>query len=80
MDQAIDRTGTEACAKRTLVGVTRTGVLLTGAVLASILAVELPLPAGQAAEGAAYVPASDRWIELGAETAPLTPPPLPAGR
>jgi hypothetical protein len=57
------------CAKWTL-GVLRTGTLLAGAVFASMLMVDPPLPAGLAgdARGGAepYVPASDRWIELGA--------------
>jgi hypothetical protein len=69
VDHPFDRPGTETCAKRTLGGLTRTGVLLMGAVLACILSVDLPIPAGRAADGQGpgqgYVPASDRWIELG---------------
>jgi hypothetical protein len=69
VDQAFDRPATGTCAKRTLGGRTRTGVLLMGAALACILSVDLPIPAGRAANGQgptqAYVPASDRWIELG---------------
>lgn len=69
MDQPFDRPGTETCAKRTLGGLTRTGVLLLSAVLACILSVDLPIPARRAADGQGpaqgYVPASDRWIELG---------------
>ena len=42
MDQAFDRPGTGTCAKRTLGGLTRTGVLLMGAVLACMLSVDLP--------------------------------------
>jgi hypothetical protein len=83
VDQAFDRPGTETCAKRTLGGLTRTGVLLMAAVLACILSVDLPIPAGRAADGQgpaqAYVPASDRWIELGPSADPeasLQPDPL----
>jgi hypothetical protein len=64
MDQPIDPNGTGACAKRTLGPIVRTGLLLSGAVLASVLAVDLPA-ADRAAEP--YVPASGPWIELGAE-------------
>jgi len=72
LDRPIDRTGTEACAKKTLGPVVRTGVLLMGAVLASILAVDLPVPASDRS-AQPYVPASDRWIELGANK--VTDPP-----
>ena len=79
MDQPIDRTGsgsgpepgTEPCAKTTLGPVVRTALLLAGAVLASILAVDLPI-ADRAEQ--AYVPASPQWIELGAENVSETPP------
>lgn len=70
VDQGSDRSKTDTCAKRTLSSVVRTGTLLMGAVLASVLMVDLPAPAGLAAggEGAIqpYVPASETWIELGA--------------
>jgi hypothetical protein len=70
VDQVSDRSKTDTCAKRTLGSVVRTGALLMGAVLASILMVDLPTPAGLAARGETatrpYVPASDTWIELGA--------------
>jgi hypothetical protein len=49
----------------------RTALLLAGAVLASILAVDLPI-ADRAEQ--AYVPASPQWIELGAENVSETPP------
>jgi hypothetical protein len=69
VDQAFDSPETGTCAKRTLGGLARTGVLLMGAVLVCILSVDLPIPAGRAADGQgpaqAYVPASGRWIELG---------------
>jgi hypothetical protein len=42
----------------------RTAALLIGAVLASILAVDLPVPAAEP-----YVPASGQWIALGADKA-----------
>jgi hypothetical protein len=67
---SFDSPETEACAKWTLGGLTLTGVLLMGAVLASVLMVKLPLPIGQAADGQGatqpFVPASSKWIELGA--------------
>jgi hypothetical protein len=70
VDQGSDRSKTDICAKRTLGSVVRTGALLMGAILASVLMVDLPAPAGLAAggEGATrpYVPASETWIELGA--------------
>jgi hypothetical protein len=66
LERPIDRTETAACAKRTRAAVVRTAALLIGAVLASILAVDLPVPAAnRSAEP--YVPASERWIALGAE-------------
>jgi hypothetical protein len=63
------RSGTRTCAKGTLLGLTRTGGLLIAAVLASILLVDLPMstgPWGGTPSAPAYVPASERWIELGA--------------
>jgi hypothetical protein len=49
-------------------------VLLMGAVLACMLSVDLPIPAGRAADSQgpaqAYVPASDSWIELGPSAHP----------
>lgn len=85
MDQAYDRPGTETCAKWTLGGFTRTGLLLMGAVLACILTIDLPIPTGRVAadgQGAAqpYVPASGNWIELGpsGDGAAAQPNPLAA--
>jgi hypothetical protein len=69
MDKVIDQPGTDACAKGTLRGVARTGILLLGAALASVLLVDPPIPVGRAADGQSapqpVVPASERWIELG---------------
>jgi hypothetical protein len=77
----MDRPEAEACAKGTLRGVARTGILLLGAVLASVLLVDPPIPVSSAADsqGApqSVVPASERWIELGAS--PRAGTPLPAG-
>jgi hypothetical protein len=74
VDQALDRPATEPCAKRTLAGFARTGVLLMGAALAGILSVELPVPGGRAGHGQdavqPYVPASGQWIELGPSALP----------
>jgi hypothetical protein len=85
VNQAFDRPGTETCAKRTLGGRTRTGVLLMGAALACVLSVDLPIPAGRAGDGQGtaqgYVPASGRWIELGPSADPAAsrqPDPLTA--
>jgi hypothetical protein len=78
MDQIRDQAGARTCAKGTLLGLTRTGGLLMGAVLASILLIDLPIPAGGLAETPPYVPAADSWIELdavavsGADPAPLS--------
>jgi hypothetical protein len=62
----------EACAKWTLgrilrSGAVRTGALLAAAAFATLLTVDLPVPAGRAEDAAAqpYVPASGKWIELG---------------
>lgn len=91
MDQVVDRPETETCAKwtlaqrtlaqRTLGGVLRTGALLAGAAFASVLMVDLPVPApGGAADGQGaiqpYVPTSDKWIELGVPQSPATQPGL----
>jgi hypothetical protein len=58
------------CAKGTLWGPTCKlaciGTLLIGAVLASMLLIDLPSPIGRATEAPPYVPAAERWIELGA--------------
>jgi hypothetical protein len=67
MQQTFDRQGTPACAKGTLSGLTRTGGLLMGAILACLLLVDPPIPADRAdaPSAAPYVPASDTWIEPG---------------
>jgi uncharacterized protein YcbK (DUF882 family) len=79
VDQVVDSPETETCAKWTLAkwmpakwtlgGVLRTGALLAAAGLASVLLVDLPSPVSVAAvdPGAtqSYVPASDKWMELG---------------
>jgi hypothetical protein len=47
--------------------------LLAAAAFATLLTVDLPLPASRAADGAGtvrYVPASDKWIELGVPQRP----------
>src|SRR4029079_9612376 len=80
MDQVVDppesgqETGREieTCAKWTLGRILRSGALRTCALLAAaafatLLTVDLPLPASRAADGAGtarYVPASDKWTEL----------------
>ena len=74
------KTGQEigTCAKWTLGRVLRSGALRTCALLAAaafatLLTVDLPLPASRAADGAGtvpYVPASDKWIELGVPQRP----------
>ena len=44
----------------------RTALLLLGGVVASIYMVQPPVPAaGRPAEASTYVPASDKWVELG---------------
>jgi hypothetical protein len=78
MDQIRDQAGAGTCAKGTLLGLTRTGGLLMAAVLASILLIDLPIPAGRVAEAPPYVPAADSWIELGA-TSGADPAPLSKG-
>ena len=74
MDQIVDRTGKETHAKRRSGGVLRTGCLLAAAGVASLLMVDVPLPASGATEDAkaarGYVPASDTWIELGVPQRP----------
>jgi hypothetical protein len=69
MQQTFDRQETRMCAKGTLSGITRSGGLLMGAVLASMLLVDLPVPVGRAdAPSAAppFIPAADSWIRPGA--------------
>ena len=70
MNKVTDQPGADACAKGTLRGVARTGILLLGAALASVLLVDPPIPVSRAADGQgaaqSVVPASERWIELGA--------------
>jgi hypothetical protein len=73
MDQIHDQALAGTCAKGTLWGTLRIGGLIAGAVLASLLMVELPLPLGGASEPPPYVPASDTWIELGAPARVETP-------
>jgi len=83
VDQVVGRPETETCAKWTLGGVLRTGALLAAAAFASLFAVDLPLPAasgaGQPGVSQAFVPASDKWIELGAPQRPATTPTLRSG-
>ncbi len=82
MDQVVDRPGnqalTETCAKRTSRSVLRTGALLAAAGFASVLMVDLPIPASGATDGEKaarpYVPASDKWIELGIPQRPAASP------
>jgi hypothetical protein len=42
------------------------GTLVMGALLASMLLIDLPIPTGRATEAPPYVPAAERWIEPGA--------------
>ena len=80
MDQIVDRTGKEAGtrARRRPGGVLRTGCLLAAAGVASLLMVDVPLPASGASEDAnaarRFVSASDRWIELGGPQSPAASP------
>jgi hypothetical protein len=82
VDQIVDRpenqTCTETPARWTSGGALRTGGLLAAAAFASLLMVDLPIPASSAAddEKAAprYVPASDKWIELGIPQRPAASP------
>lgn len=66
MEQIHGQVIMRTCAKGTLLGLTRTGGLIMGAVLASILLVDLPIPSREP-EPPSYVPASETWIEPGAE-------------
>ncbi len=74
MDQSHDQPLAGTCAKGTLWGAMRellcTGGLVTGlvmgAVLASIMLVDLPMPTSHAAKAPPYVPAAEHWIEPGA--------------
>jgi hypothetical protein len=83
MTQAVDRPcaerETETCAKATLRSIARTGFLLMGGALASVLLVDLPVPAGRAADGQgatqSHVPASDKWIALGQSSRAEAPRP-----
>jgi hypothetical protein len=74
VDQVVNRPETRTFAGWTLGGVLRTGGLLTAAVLASVLTVDLPIPTSRTADGQGgaqpYVPASDKWIELGVPQRP----------
>jgi hypothetical protein len=70
MNKVTDQSGVDVCANGRLRGVARTGILLLAAALASVLLVDPPIPVGRAADGQgalqSVVPASERWIELGA--------------
>jgi hypothetical protein len=77
MNEVMDRPRADACAKGTLRGIARTGILLLGAALASILLVDPPIPADAPGAAQSVVPASERWIELGAT--PRAEKALPAG-
>jgi hypothetical protein len=72
MDRIHDQPLAEACAKGTLWGLTRTGGLILAAVLASILLIDLPIPAREP-EPPPYVPAAETWIEPGAAVKPAAP-------
>lgn len=62
-DQPLART----CAKGTLWRrLARTGGLVMGAALASLLLVDLPIPTGRTTSAPPYVPAAETWIEPGA--------------
>jgi hypothetical protein len=63
MEQIHDQPLAGTCAKETLWGLTRTGGLIVGAVLASMLLVDLPIPNGRAFDALPYVPAAETWIE-----------------
>ena len=65
-----------AVRQRDAVRLTRTGGLLVGAVLAGMLLVDLPIPAGRPMLRSAppYVPAADSWIEPGAASRHEAPP------
>jgi hypothetical protein len=78
MDPIHDQPLAGTCAKGTLWGLTRTGGLIMGAVLASILLVDPPIPAGRAAEAPPYVPAGETWIEPKAAARPDTTVEAPA--
>jgi hypothetical protein len=58
---AIHRPRAEASPKAPLRGIVRTAILLLGVVLASLLAVDLPVSENTAD----YVPAAGEWIQLG---------------
>jgi hypothetical protein len=74
VDQVVSRPETGTFAGWTLEGILRTGGLLTAVVLASVLTVDLPIPTSRAADGQAgaqpYVPASDKWLDLGVPQRP----------
>ena len=88
MNQIDDRRETETCAKWTLGSILRSGTLRTSALLAAaafatLLTIDLPAPGSGVADDVAavergapqpYVPASDKWIELGIPQRPATPP------
>ena len=66
MTHVHDRPVAGSCAKGTLWGLMPAGGLLLGAVLASMLLIDLPIPAGRTTEAPPYVSAAERWIEPGA--------------
>jgi hypothetical protein len=70
MNQIHDQSLAGTCAKRTLWALTWKlaciGTLVMGAVLVSVLLVDLPIPARRATKAPPYVPAAERWIEPGA--------------
>ena len=81
MDQVVDHSESQTCSEtraKWTWGVLRAGGLLAAAAFASMLMVELPIPASGATEdekaAQRYVPASDKWIELGVPQHPAASP------
>jgi hypothetical protein len=74
VDQVVEA---KACVKWRSGGILRTGALLAAAAFASMLMVDLPVAAsgadGEKADRS-YVPAGDKWIELGAPQRPAASP------
>jgi hypothetical protein len=73
VDQIAGRPEIRPCAKWTLGAVLRIGALLAALGFASVSTIDLPSLTNSPGAAQPYVPASDKWIELGGVLEPPEP-------